>query len=386
MAGLGAARRVATPEGTCDTGPVSWEPALFRRFPAARERIPHRAFLSGVTPVEPLALEGVPEGRLWVKRDERCSPLYGGNKPRKLEFVIGRALARGARRLVTTGGLGTHHGLATTILGRAAGLATTLVLVDQPVTDHVCRSLALFRAWGAELVYGRTVAGAAAATLRVLARSTWRGERPYLVATGGSGPVGNLGFVSAGLELAEQVEAGRLPAPAQLYLPVGTGGTAAGLLAGLRLGGLATRVVPVLVTDILPPSASRMARAARATLARLRRADPSVPALAIAADDFRVVTAQVGPGYGAATPAARAAREAGAASGLALETTYTAKCVAEIRARAARGELEPGPILYWNTWSQVDVEATAPRPPDEAALPEPFARLVRVARSEGVAA
>ncbi|MDX1648953.1 MAG: 1-aminocyclopropane-1-carboxylate deaminase, partial [Myxococcota bacterium] len=79
-----------------------------------------------------LPLRGA-DGRLFVKDDGRSSPLYGGNKPRKLEWVIGAARARGARRLVTTGGLGSHHGLATTILGRAAGLATTLVLVDQPV-------------------------------------------------------------------------------------------------------------------------------------------------------------------------------------------------------------------------------------------------------------
>ena len=95
------------------------------------------------------AVAGLPPGAAWVKRDERSAPMYGGNKPRKLEFLIGNAIARRARRLVTTGRLATNHGLATTIAGRAAGLATTLVLVDQPLPGGVRESLLLQSAWEA---------------------------------------------------------------------------------------------------------------------------------------------------------------------------------------------------------------------------------------------
>lgn len=350
------------------------EPALFRRFPALAARIPHRPFLTGPTPVVPLPLAGARE--LYVKRDDHCCPLYGGNKPRKLEFVIGRALARRARRLVTTGGIGTHHGLATTILGRAAGLATTLVLVDQPVTPEVCESLRLFTAYGAEVIHGRNVAGVARRGALVLVRAWLRGERPFPVWTGGSGPVGNAGFVSAGLELAEQVRAGALPAPALAFLPVGSGGTFAGLVLGLRLGGLATRVVGVLVTDILPPSPASLARMARATLARLRSADPSVPSLRLDAADFELALGQLGPGYGAATDAAREALAVAGDAGLRLETTYTAKCFAEVLARARRGALGGGPALFWNTFNGVDVKARAPGPPRLEALPPSLRALV----------
>ena len=76
----------------------------------------------------------------------------------------------------------------------------------------------------------------------------------------------------AAYELADQVRAGLLPEPSSLYVPVGTGGTQAGLVVGLRLAGLRTRVVGVLVSDILPPSPAGVARAARATLRRLRAA------------------------------------------------------------------------------------------------------------------
>jgi D-cysteine desulfhydrase len=344
------------------------EHPLVRRYPALAGRLPLRRYVEWPTAVEPLALEGVEGAGGWVKRDDRSCPLYGGNKPRKLELLIGRALALRSRRLVTTGGLGTNHGLATTILGRAAGLATTLVLVDQPVTPKVRESLLLMCAHGAELVHGRGVAGAAVGVLAALARAGLRGERPYLVPTGGSSALGTLGFVGAALELAEQVAAGACPEPAELYVAAGSGGTFAGLVLGLRLAGLRTRAVGVLVTDLLPPSPARLARLARASLRRLRQLDPGVPELDLGAADFPLAARQLGPGYGASTPAAQAALGAAARAGLALETTYTAKCLAEIRERAREGALRT-PWLFWNTYNGVDVAAHAPRRATVAELP-----------------
>jgi D-cysteine desulfhydrase len=355
---------------------VTSEIALFRAWPGLRARLPRHPVLSGTTAVEPLDLDGVPAGSLYVKRDDRSCPLYGGNKPRKLEFVLGAATARGARRLVTVGGLGTNHGLATAILGRDAGLATTLVLLHQPVTAGVQRALLLHAAWGARLVYGANVPGVALQTARVLAGATLRGERPFFVATGGSSLRGNAGFVSAALELAEQVSAGALPEPAEIYLPVGTGGTLMGLAAGLRLAGLGSRVVGVLVTDILPPTPRRLAHGARRVLAWLRRRDPKIPEIRFDAGDFELEAGQLGAGYGAPTEAAREAVAAAAAAGLALETTYTGKCLAALRERAARGALPDRPILFWNTYNGVDVAARAPAPLDAATLPPRFRRFL----------
>jgi D-cysteine desulfhydrase len=356
-------------------GGVSSDLPLFLRFPRLRDALPRRPFLAGATPVEPLALAGFPAGALFVKRDERSCPVYGGNKPRKLEFLIGDACARGVRRLVTTGGLGTNHGLATTRLGREAGLATTLVLVHQPVTRDVQEKLVLMAAHGAELVYGGNTLGAAAQVLRVLARSALRGERAALVPTGGSSAVGNVGFVNAAFELADQVRGGALPAPASVWVPVGSGGTLAGLALGLRLSGLASRAVGVLVTDILPPSPRRLAAQARRTLERLRRADPDVPEVRLAARDFALVRDQLGAGYGAATPAAREAVAAAAAAGLSLETTYSGKCLAAIRDAARRAARDPGPILFWNTYNAVDQRSGLLRPTTAGALPPRLRRF-----------
>jgi D-cysteine desulfhydrase len=350
------------------------ELALFRAFPALRERIPWHPFLSGPTPVTSFPVEGLPDGRLLIKRDDRVCPLYGGNKPRKLEFLIGAALARGCRRLVTSGGIGTNHGLATAILGRAAGLSTTLVMVYQPVTERVRKTSLLHAAWGAELVYGKNVPGVALQMMRVLTSAQLRGERPCMVPAGGSGPSGNLGFVSAGLELAEQVREGALPEPRQVFLPVGSGGTFVGLVVGLKLAGLSTRVRGVLVNDILAPNPRSLARMARATLQLLRRHVPEVPELPLGPGDFELVLGHLGAGYGATTPEAEAAVEAAARQGIELETTYTGKCLAALRSEGT--ELPEGPILFWNTFNSVDVVASAPSDLTPEALPGRIRQLM----------
>jgi D-cysteine desulfhydrase len=358
---------------------------LFRAHPRLRARLPRYPLVTVATPIDSVRLAGVPEP-LWVKRDDRSSPRYGGNKPRKLEFLIGAALARGSRRLVTVGGLGTNHGLATAILGGDAGLGVTLVLLDQPVTPQVREKLLLYPAYGAELLYGRNVAGTAVQTLRALLRSTARGEKPTLVPAGGSSGTGNVGFVCAGLELAAQVGEGSLPEPAEIFVPVGSGGTLAGLVVGLRLAGLRSRARGVLVSDILPPSPRALQRAARRALRGLRAKDPSLPDLPLPIEDFALIRDQLGPGYGEVTPAARDAVLAAADAGLALETTYTGKCLAAIRALAARGALSPGPVLFWNTFSSVDPRAGASLPLSRDLVPSAFHRFLEENDGVGVGA
>jgi len=356
--------------------------ALFQAYPVLRARCPRRPYTRLPTPVEPFALEGAPTGRLFIKRDDRSCSLYGGNKPRKLEFVIGAALARGARRLVTSGALGTHHGLATTILGRDAGLATTLILVPQPIDDAVRHSLSLLTAYGADLVYGSGVTSAALRGAAVLAGSALRGERPFLIPTGGSSTLGNLGFVAAGFELGEQVRRGAMPEPAEIWVPVGSGGTLAGLVSGLRLAGMSTRVVGVLVTDILAPSPRRLARAATATLRRLRKLGAAPPDLRISTSDFDLVRDQLGPGYGAPTAAGAEAIARAARCGVQLEMTYTGKTLAALLERGRRVGWPERPVLFWNTYNGVDVDARAPARNGGTRLPPRLERLLAAGRDE----
>lgn len=348
--------------------------ALARRFPRALAGIPHVRLTELPTPVERMRNLERATGieHLWVKRDDRSGRLYGGNKPRKLEFVLGEALAEGKKTVLTTGGIGTHHGLATAICARALGLRAILVLLRQPLTEHVRRCLLLDYAAGAELYYGSSVARLTVVALRVCAREALHGELPYIVPTGGTSIAGTLGYVNAAFELAEQVERGEIPEPEWIFVPLGSGGTVAGLVVGARLAGLRSRVAAVLVTDILPPSPARLSRLANRTAQRLGRQLPQAAEARFGPEDFTVIREYVGPGYGAPTAAARTAQDLiRRTEDIQLETTYTAKCLAAILDRAGSA----GPILFWNTYSSVDPAVHLGPLPDPSALPKPFHRF-----------
>lgn len=266
--------------------------------------------------------------------------------------------------------------MATAIFARHVGLRCILVLLDQPLTEHVRRSLLLDLAAGAEIHYAASVAGVAARGARILARETLRGAPPYVVATGGSSAVGTLGYVDAAFEFAEQIRSGEVPEPARVYVATGSAGTAAGLSLGFQLAGLSTQVIGVSVSDLLPPTASKIAGLARRCLRHMRRLDPAVPAIDVAVDRVRVETEFVGPGYGAVTAEGRRAMERIRASDdIGLEPTYTAKCLAALLADAERGDLPAGPVLFWNTYSRVDPAEHLGPLPDYHLLPPALHRL-----------
>jgi len=309
------------------------------------------------TPAQRLQGLGKKLGRedLWIKRDDLTSPLYGGNKPRKLEFLLGQARQQGHDWLLTMGAFGSNHLLATVLHGRSLGMGTTGVIFPQPITAHVLRNLAACRAAGAELVPIASKYLLPLAVARTLTETALRrGRRPYLIAGGGSSPLGVLGYVNAGLELAEQVACGVLPAPQEIFLTWGTGGTVVGLWLGVRLAGLKCRVRAVRVIDPLLANRPRLELLARA----VRRL------MASAGDGFRLSTDAelavegdyLGEGYGVASEASRRAVEIFAAEEkLQLENTYTGKAAAAFLEAARRGE--KGPLLYWHTLSSADISS-----------------------------
>ena len=176
---------------------------------------------------------------------------WGGNKIRKLEWILPDARRRGAHTLLTVGGIGTNWGLAAALYAGEQGLATALALIDQPVDDHVRAQLARLRRSGATLHFTRTKRRTVAAAPWLFLRHSSGGRLPYFLPAGGSTPVGTLGYVEAAFELAAQVASGPLPEPSHVVTAVGSGGTAAGLALGLRLAGLRSRVVGVVVNDTL---------------------------------------------------------------------------------------------------------------------------------------
>jgi 1-aminocyclopropane-1-carboxylate deaminase/D-cysteine desulfhydrase-like pyridoxal-dependent ACC family enzyme len=140
---------------------------IFERFPRLADSYARVALGRFPTPVERHVLNGA-DGciEMLVKRDDVCATPYGGNKVRKLEFLLGDAKARGARRLITAGATGSHHALATTVYGRKHGFDVSLVLFPQMRTPHVRDVLLMDHALGAELRFTRTMEGVPFALLR----------------------------------------------------------------------------------------------------------------------------------------------------------------------------------------------------------------------------
>lgn len=325
---------------------------LHERFPGLR--IPHVRLGRSPSPVRRLeALAPAPGPDVWLKDDGAYGAPDGGNKVRKLEWILPDVEARGREVIVTVGGLATNHGLATAVWGRRRGLRTALALVDQPQDDHVRAQVARIRASGARVYRTRGTYRTYLAAPWILMRHTsLRARRlPYFLTVGGSSPLGCLGYVEAALELAAQVRAGELPEPTHVVVALGSGGTAAGLAAGLRIAGLRSRVVGVVVNDRTPVDARTVARLANRALALLRKRGADVGDISIRPGDLDCERAWLGPGYGHRTPAAERARDlARRHERLELDPVYTAKAVAALLELRVRGAFGAGPVLYWHTY------------------------------------
>ncbi len=343
-------------------------PALFRRFPALADAIPWLPLSCCPTPIEPLRLPGV-EGEVWVKRDDLSGEAYGGNKVRKLEFLLAEAQRQGAERLITAGAAGSHHALATTVYGRSLGLAVSLVLFPQSRTEHVREVLLLDQALGAELRW--------VPRMEMIPPGLWaarlahRDERTAVIPPGGSDPTGTLGYVSAALELAEQVDAGEAPAPQVAHVATGTMGTTVGLAIGLVLAGLPTRVNAYRITGKLVTNEWGLRGLIRRTSALLRTGGVPVPPEAEVRRRIELHHEQLGEGYGRPTAACEQAAERFAQAGLKLDPTYTAKAAAGLLVAV---EAKPQRThLFWQTLSGSEPPCT---PAKIADLPEPFRRYL----------
>jgi len=297
-------------------------------------------------------LERLPgEGEIWLKDDGVFGSAWGGNKARKLEWILADVQRRRRRTILTFGALATNHGLATALYAGERGLRTVLALVDQPLDDHVARQSARIERCGARVHRTRGTARTVAALPYLYVRYTdWRDLRPpYFLTVGGSSAVGALGYVDAALELAAQVERGDLPEPSHVLVALGSGGTAAGLVLGLRIAGLRTRVVAVQVNDRTPLDPARVARLARRAGRLLAQRGARLEVGPVAAGDLDVEKRWLGAGYGHRTPEAEDAIRVARDEGIALEPVYTGKTMAALLALRERRELGAGPLLYWHT-------------------------------------
>lgn len=267
------------------------------------------------TPVEELRELG-----LWAKREDAAHPLYGGNKVRKLGYLLPAVRAAGGD-LLTLGATGSNHLLACSLHGKRFGVRTHALVFPQPSTPHVEKNWAVLQREAASITFVPSEALLPFAALDAAAKvKKAHGHLPRFVWAGGSTPLGSMGWVEGGLELGDQVRRGDCPEPTDLFVALGSGGTVAGLLIGLEMAGLSTRLHAVRVVDRAFANRSIVLALARSVARRL--------SVRVDASRLRVWHDHFGGGYGVESPEGRAAMELGHAHGLSLEPTYTAKTLA----------------------------------------------------------
>ena len=293
------------------------------------------------TPLEPaprLAVAlGLEPDDLWVKRDDLTS-FAGGNKVRKLEHLVAEAEAAGATVLVTSGGVQSNHARMTAAAAAVRGLSAVLVLSGTPDAGRP-GNLALDELFGARVVLVGPDEDVDERVTTVAAELRAAGEVPAVLPLGGSTATGARGYLACADELIEQ-----LPDLDTVVVAVGSGGTMAGLVAGLG----AERVLGVDTGAVGDPA---------------ERVTALATELGATPGELRLRGDQVGEGYGALTEAGRTAMTTAARTeGLVLDPVYTGKAMAGLAAAVADGSVRPGrrtvflhtgglPGLFGHAWA-----------------------------------
>jgi D-cysteine desulfhydrase family pyridoxal phosphate-dependent enzyme len=293
------------------------------------------------TPVEPLdrLSEWLGGPRLLVKRDDQTGLALGGNKARKLEFLCAEALASGCDTLVTGGGRQSNHARMTAAAASRLGLDCHLALAGEP-PSRATGNLLLDEVFGATLHFtgDRGYYETEAAITALAAKLAAEGRRPYAIPIGGASLTGARAYVEAAGELL-----GQLPHLDWIVVADGSGGTHAGLLAGL---GDEARVLGVDVgtrPDLEAFVPAMAAEAAAASGRRPPRADPVI-------DHGRF-----GAGYGKPTPEAlEAIRVTARLEGVLLDPVYTAKAMAGLIGWIREDRLgQAETVVFWHTGGAV---------------------------------
>ena len=279
--------------------------------------------------------------KILIKRDDLTGLAFGGNKGRKLEFLVADALAQGATWLITAGAAQSNHARMTAAAARLAGLNATLVLsakVEQPETQG---NLLLDRLLGAEVRFVPANADMDATMIEVADELRAAGEEPYIIPVGGSNAVGTLGYVAATLEIQEQLFA-QGEGPSRLYYANGSRGTQAGLVLGAKLYHAPYRVQGIAVS---PGDAEKRLRGAAIANEAAERLGVAVR---VGAADLLNDDGQIGEGYGIPTAGClEAIHLLARQEAVFLDPVYSGKAMAGLIADIRSGAINPAETVIF---------------------------------------
>jgi len=310
--------------------------------------IPRLHFAHLPTPIEPLPrlsrMLGGPH--LLVKRDDQTGLAFGGNKTRKLEFLIADAQSQGANLLITAGAVQSNHCRQTAAVAARFGLGCTLVLTGEK-PGLVSGNLLLDTLCDAQLIFTEK-SQREAMLQQALEQAKAQGRKPYLIPYGGSNTVGARGYVCAVEELVKQINSGRIDGTGSLDWIVfasSSGGTQAGLVLGARLFGYQGDILGISVDETQQVLQERVAKLASETAAGLGKQIEFHP------EEILVNAEYNADGYGVLTDAEREAIQLFAKyEGLMLDPVYTGRAAAGMVDLIRKGFFnKKETVLFWHT-------------------------------------
>ncbi|WP_130930234.1 D-cysteine desulfhydrase family protein [Pseudomonas sp. Sample_24] len=316
---------------------------------AALAAYPRVTLLEGPTPIQKLTrLSQLPElngCNVYVKRDDLTGLGGGGNKLRKLEFLLGQALAENADTLVTWGGFQSNHARLTAAVAARHGLACELILTPSAVrTDNdFCHNgnVLLDDLFGAKVHRLARGVTADAYAAELVAKLRELGKKPFVMPLGGSSPRGALGYAACAAEILHQADALDLRFE-RIIVPNGSAGTHSGLLAGMTLARSATQITGY---SVLADEQQALATTLEKTRQTLHLLDP---AAALVESAINVDGSHRGDAYGAPTEAMlEAVRLLASKEGLLTDPVYGGKAFAGLLAAIRRGEFPQGSNLLF---------------------------------------
>jgi len=343
---------------------------LYDYFPRLKEALAQVTLGDFPTPVEHLDRFGVIVGakNIYIKRDDlsgmldqRCNKkLFGGSKIRKLEFILGDALTHNAKTVVTLGSAGSNHAVATAVCAQLVGLRSISMLKPQPNAYNVRRNLKLMHHYGSQIrmFSDKTMREKAVTQLFVDNKkiSADNQDALYFIPTGGSCPLGSIGYVNAAFELKEQIDHGLMPKPDYMYVAAGSLGTAIGLMLGMRAAQLDITIVLITVEPYDRQELNQnFTQLFNTTNALLNNFDDTFPLFEIDPTTIHIVDSMAGSEYGLFTyEAQQMIHLLYDSHRIILDGTYTGKACAGMMHDIKMRGLQDSIILFWNTFCGQD--------------------------------
>jgi D-cysteine desulfhydrase len=317
-------------------------------------KIPRLCFAHLPTPIEELPRLSSTLGgpRLLVKRDDQTGLAFGGNKTRKLEFLVAEAQEQGAKMLISGGAMQSNHCRQTAAAAARYGLECTLVLTGD-LPSEPSANLLLDKLFNAKIVNVPDRKDRDRILQETFDNAVADGKKPYLVPYGGSSPTGALGYAFAMEELMKQMRTPgfsktRSSEPDWIVFGTSSGGTHAGLVLGQRVFGYKGKVLGISIDESEEWLKSHVSRLASDASERLGKRIEFTPAGVSANADY------CGAGYGVLTDAEREAVNLFAKyEGLLVDPVYTGRAAAGMIDLIRVGFFKKDEtVLFWHTGGQ----------------------------------